>query len=110
MAHQTKEEKLKYLKEVHEDCDVRWKFLQQGLPPGTGMNTIEMRLNTLIMKMIEWDIITEDQKIEFEIKFAEQIQDQLIEMKKEYDEQMKQAKAPKLVIANASQAAALRKV
>lgn len=106
----TIEEKRAYLKEVHEDCGERWAFLQQGLPPGTALNTMEMRVNTLIIFLVEWGLISEDQKVDFEIKFAENIQDHLIAMKKDYDEQMEAARKPKLVIPNAAEAAQLKNI
>jgi len=105
--NKTPEEKIEYLQSLFKDCDERWNFLKAALPPGTAMNTVELRLNTFIIHLVEWGIITEDQKLDFEIKFAETIQDQLIAMRKDYDEQAAAASKPKLVIPNAAQAAQL---
>lgn len=108
--NKTVDEKRAYLQSVQADCTERWDFLQRGLPPGTALNTIESRLNTLVVFLEEWGLITEDQRLDFEVKFAENIQDHLINMKKDYDAQMKAANTPKLVIPSAAETAAIKKI
>lgn len=109
----TFEDKMAYAQRIQEDCAKRWADLSQYLEPGTGMNTIESRVAMFIDYLVEWEVITKEQKLDFEIKFAEGIRTQLIELRKQVQDQLdeqKKQQGPKLVMPSTADVAALKNV
>lgn len=98
---QTRADRERYLNELHAKCTAQWEQLSQLLEPGTALNTMEMRVNTLIQFFVDEGLIDTDQKLAFEIKFAETVEDSLIRLEKEYEAEMARrkqaAQQPKLV-------------
>lgn len=84
--------KNKRKEELEAGNDRAYQELQQAVGGKFEMNTADARRELFVDMLIEWGVITEEQKLDFDIRFHEKIEEALTEFWRQFREQQAASK------------------